>query len=135
MVCIYCDTQLDVVNSRHQKRNNQVWRRRLCSNCGAKFTTLEKLDLSKSLAVKDIAGKLSPFDRDKLLISIYKSAGHRKNAITDASELTDTITKQLIETARDGLIHSRQIIDATASVLQNFDNAAVVQYEAYHTKN
>ncbi|HSW79167.1 MAG TPA: ATP cone domain-containing protein [Candidatus Saccharimonadales bacterium] len=132
MVCIYCGKQLDVLNSRPQRRNNQVWRRRKCPGCGALFTSHEIIDLSNSIAVLEPGNTFTPFNRDKLLLSIYKSCGHRENALHDASALVDSIIARIIKLADSGSIQKSQIIDSCVQVLRNFDKAAVVQYQAYH---
>src|SRR5262249_964333 len=122
-------------NSRLQRRNNQTWRRRRCPACRVVFTTHEVIDLSKSIVVKDQHGRLAPFSRDKLLLSIYKSCGHRRDTIVDAAALTETIVKRLAEKVSGGLITVHQIATESVSVLRNFDKASVVQYEAYHDRS
>ena len=134
MVCIYCGQQLDVINSRRQKRSNQTWRRRQCPDCNAIFTSLESIDLSKTLVVKDKTGKLTPFTREKLLLSIYRCCRHRQNALHDAIALTETTLTKIIEINEHGLINNEQIAAVCMEVLHNFDKAAVVQYEAYHPR-
>lgn len=132
MVCIYCAGATQVVNSRHQKRSNQVWRRRQCGTCGAIFTSYETADLSSALAVADDTGRLSPFMKERLFLSVYKSCQHRKSAITDAKALTDTAVSQILHHAVGGLITPKHIATTCLAILQKFDTAAAVQYEAYH---
>jgi transcriptional repressor NrdR len=130
---MYCSQPLSVINSRRQHRSNQVWRRRQCPKCGSIFTTREAIDLAKSLVVEDAFGKLTPFTREKLFLSIYKSCQHRQTALNDALALTETVIGQCGANISDGFIHRHYIAAACQSVLQKFDKAAVVQYEAYHT--
>ena len=65
MVCIYCGGETKVTNSRLQKRNNQVWRRRQCLECKGVFTTHEAVDLSSALLI-DKSGAPEPFISDLL---------------------------------------------------------------------
>src|SRR5579872_3157022 len=51
MNCIYCGGRTEVTNSRRQKRNNQVWRRRQCLKCKTVVTTQETIDYSSALWV------------------------------------------------------------------------------------
>lgn len=51
MVCIYCSGETQVINSRPQKRLNNIWRRRKCTACEGIFTTSESPDLTSSLVV------------------------------------------------------------------------------------
>ena len=131
MVCIYCGNETKVVNSRPQKRLNRVWRRRTCLNCGTTFTSTEAVDLSGSVTVRDIK-LLEPFQRDKLLMSIYDSLKHRKSALSDATGLTDTVISQLYPLMSDAVIEKTVITEVTSVVLQRFDKAAATHYQAFH---
>lgn len=132
MVCVQCGGKTDVVNSRLQKRNNHVWRRRKCRECQAIFSTAEAPDFQAQWLVKDASGDVEAFSRDKLFLSLYDSCQHRQTAVGDAAALTDTVINKL-----RGAIHRSQVEAATISrtaqvVLSRFDTAAVVRYAALH---
>lgn len=131
MVCIYCSGKTEVYNSRHQKRENKVWRRRKCLNCKAVFTTVESLAYQSSLAVRK-NGELSPFSSDKLYLSVYSCLKHRQTAIQDARAIVDTIISKLPELIENGLIDGQIVAKVAYSVLKRYDKPASVQYEAYH---
>ena len=131
MVCVYCGNKTQVINSRHQKRNNGVWRRRQCKKCMAVFTSLEQVDTQTSLVVNK-SGRLEPFSRDKVLISLYDSLKHRKTATSDASGLADTIVNQAFarnESSEIGLNALKSII---LSTLDRFDPVSAVHFQAYY---
>ena len=65
--CNYLDTQ--VKDSRPTEDNAVIRRRRSCPQCGARFTTFERVQL-RDLMVKKRDGKKVEFDRDKLARSI-----------------------------------------------------------------
>lgn len=132
MVCIYCSAPTQVINSRLQKRLNQVWRRRRCTKCHNVFTTHEILSYEGALAVRDARGKLSPFLRDRLLVSLHTSCAHRPTALSDAIALTNTILARLRILQQQGAIESTQISQTASEVLKRFDNAAYVHYQAFH---
>lgn len=133
MVCIYCGSSTKVTNSRPQKRLLQVWRRRLCTRCGAIFTTNEAVDLSTSLVVRAASGSVSPFSRDKLFVSILRAVGHRKTPLEDANALTATVIGKLLHATSEAAVAPADIIRlATTDTLKRFDTAACVQYQAYH---
>lgn len=131
MECIYCSGKTQVVNSRPQKKQAHVWRRRRCLSCEAIFTTGESPDLLKSLVVDD-GTRFAPFDRDKLLISLYLVCGHRTDPVESAAGLTDTTVSKLLVKAESGKLTRNQIIKTASTVLKRFDSAAAVQYAAYH---
>jgi transcriptional regulator NrdR family protein len=132
MVCIYCNAETQVVNSRPQKRLNQVWRRRKCLHCHALFSTQEKVSYQDSWRVKTTAGALTPFLKNKLFLSLHKSCGHRKQSIEDATALTDTVISLLRTQTSQGLLETTDIAFTAYEVLNNFDKAAAVHYQAFH---
>lgn len=132
MVCIYCGSPTQVVNSRAQKRLMQVWRRRHCSHCGAVFTTHELVDLASGFAVRHADGSIKPFSRDKLYTSVLRACGHREGAIDEAGALTATIISKLRRQTDLATLKPEYIARISLETLQQFDTAAGVQYGAYH---
>lgn len=133
MVCIQCGSDTQVVNSRHQKRANQVWRRRKCVNCQAIFSTAETADYTASWTVIAKNSAHAPFSRDTLFISLYNSLQHRSTAVSDAASLTATIMSKLAPLVTDGALHATDIKTATQVALNRFDAAASVHYQAFHS--
>ena len=69
MRCPFCnspDTQ--VKDSRPAEDNTSIRRRRVCPDCGGRFTTFERVQLRELVVVKK-NGRKVPFDRDKLVRS------------------------------------------------------------------
>lgn len=132
MVCIQCGGPTQVINSRWQKRANQVWRRRRCRTCGAVFTSEESAAYGASWTVRGASGRLTPFSRDKLLLSLYRSLQHRQTALEDAAGLADTAIKKLSDLVTDGAIESRVIVYTVQVALSRFDKAASTHYAAFH---
>ena len=83
------------------------------------------------MAVRKADGRLSPFDRDILFMSVYKAVGHREHPISDAAALTSTITSKLLD-GTEAAVKPQDIAQTTLDVLKHFDKAAAVQYAAYH---
>lgn len=135
MHCLYCGSDTDVTNSRLQKRNNSVWRRRACRQCGAVHTSIETIDLAKSLLVRNAKNPnlpAQPFLRDKLFVSIYTSCKHRPTALKDASALTSTVLSALQPLIEQASVSNEDIATKVGGALRRFDTAAYVQYAAYH---
>jgi transcriptional repressor NrdR len=119
------------VNSRSQKRLNSVWRRRICDKCGSVFTTTESADYSLLLVIKGSDGRLRPFSRDKLFLSLLKSCEHRKNTVNDAAAITNTVIGTLIK-AKSINITSDTIKNVSTVALNRFDRVASTHYRAFH---
>ena len=131
MVCIYCNNETQVINSRHQKRVNNVWRRRKCTVCQQVFSTIEAPDITRSLSVR--TNKTSqPFLRDNLFATVYDSLKHRKSALTDATALTNTAISQLYALADEGVVDRDAITTVVETILKRFDKAAAISYKAFH---
>ena len=64
MRCPFCGTDdTQVKDSRGSEDGASIRRRRLCSSCGSRFTTFERIQLRELIVVKR-NGKKSIFDRD-----------------------------------------------------------------------
>jgi transcriptional repressor NrdR len=61
------DTQ--VKDSRPTEENTVIRRRRVCADCGGRFTTFERIQLRELTIVKN-TGRKVPFERDKLMRSV-----------------------------------------------------------------
>lgn len=131
MVCIHCRSDTQVINSRLQKKANQVWRRRKCGTCGAIFSSREVAQYELVWLVRSNKA-LKPFSRDKLLLSIYSSCQHRPSALSDASALTETVMNKLLFTATNGVLEAFSIVHIVQVALNRFDKAASVHYQAFH---
>lgn len=132
MVCIYCTEKTRTTNSRPTKSGFETWRRKSCPSCGAVFTTREQIDLSSSLRIKS-AGQLLPFSRDNLFISIYRSLSHRDNALSDASDLVETVVFNLQESTNNrGILQKELLQRTTLATLELFDKPASVYYKAHY---
>lgn len=66
MGCPYCTNEnTQVKDSRPTEDNNAIRRRRVCPDCGGRFTTFERVQLRELNVIKR-NGRKVPFDRDKL---------------------------------------------------------------------
>lgn len=132
MVCIYCGGNLSVVNSRKQKRNNQIWRRRKCSRCLAVFTSHEAIDTSTALLVQTGNSPPGPFMIDKLFTEILLALQDRQNCYTEARELTATVLRDLLKVRGKPIFTPKDISKTTAQALKRFDRRAYLRYQLEH---
>ncbi len=85
MRCPYCgglDTQ--VKDSRPTDDASSIRRRRVCPDCGGRFTTFERVQLRELMVVKK-NGRRVPFDRDKLTRSVQVALRKRPSRPTASS--------------------------------------------------
>ena len=70
MRCPYCQSEdTQVKDSRPAEDGAAIRRRRVCPDCGGRFTTFERVQLRDLVVVKK-SGRKVPFSRDKLLRSV-----------------------------------------------------------------
>ena len=70
MRCPFCGhVESQVKDSRPSEDGAAIRRRRLCPECGGRFTTFERVQLRELTIVKR-SGRRAPFDREKLVRSI-----------------------------------------------------------------
>lgn len=70
MRCPHCTGEnTQVKDSRPTEDNSAIRRRRVCPNCGARFTTFERVQL-RELMVEKRSGRRAVFDREKLARSV-----------------------------------------------------------------
>jgi len=99
MKCPYCNSSnTKVVDKRITEKGNR--RRRECIDCGKRFTTHEKIEVSSSIdKIKKRDGKICEFDKEKITKAIFNAAqavgGKDKNEAERLSGLVvDLINKK-----------------------------------------
>jgi transcriptional regulator NrdR family protein len=95
-------------------------------------TTLEALDYPTSLSLRQPSGRLEPFQRDKLFVSVYESLRHRKTALEDATALTEHVLSRLSDCMQEKAIDQKQLTKLVSETLRRFDTVAGTYYAAYH---
>jgi transcriptional repressor NrdR len=131
MVCVYCGSATHVNNSRLQKRNNQVWRRRKCEKCGQIFTTHEAADLSDLFQVEK-NNEYRPFISDILFTEVLLTLSHRKDCYSASREVTATIIQSLTKGRVEPLIKTSEISQISSDVLKRLDRRAWLRFVAEH---
>ncbi len=131
MVCIYCGSETKVVNSRLQKRNNQVWRRRQCPHCQSVVTTHEQIELQSALSVEK-NGRPEPFMPGLLLNELVSALSHRKDVHMASEELLGAVVRKLLALPQKPLFQPFDISKTTAAILKRFDRRAYLHYLADH---
>ena len=77
MRCPYCASEkTQVKDSRPSDEGQSIRRRRVCEDCGGRFTTFERIQLRELVVIKR-SGRRVLFDRDKLFRSVETAARKR----------------------------------------------------------
>ena len=131
MRCPFCgkdDTQ--VKDSRASDDGGSIRRRRLCTSCGSRFTTFERIQL-RDLTVIKRNGKKIPFDRDKLLKSMLMALRKRQTEEDAIERAVNGIVRQL-ESYGENDIQSKLIGELVMNALAEIDNVAYIRYSSVY---
>jgi transcriptional repressor NrdR len=131
MRCPFCghdDTQ--VKDSRPTEDNASIRRRRLCANCGSRFTTFERVQL-RDLVVLKKNGARVPFDRDKLARSISIALRKRPVDPERIERMINGIVRRL-ESSGEPEIEASLIGEAVMDALANLDPVAYVRFASVY---
>ncbi|PJI44267.1 MULTISPECIES: transcriptional regulator NrdR [Ferrovibrio] len=131
MRCPFCgndDTQ--VKDSRPTEDNSAIRRRRFCPNCGARFTTFERIQLRELTVIKK-NGLKAPFDRDKLARSIMIATRKRPIDPERIERLINGIVRRL-ESSGESEIKSDSIGELVMDGLAALDKVAYVRFASVY---
>jgi transcriptional repressor NrdR len=131
MRCPYCgnvDTQ--VKDSRPSEGNASIRRRRVCQDCGGRFTTFERVQL-RELHVLKRSGRRVPFERDKLVRSVQVALRKRTVDPERVERMVSGIVRQL-ESGGESEINSEQIGHFVMEGLRGLDDVAYVRFASVY---
>jgi transcriptional repressor NrdR len=131
MRCPYCgnpDTQ--VKDSRPSEDNTAIRRRRICTDCGGRFTTFERVQLRELMVVKRNNRRV-PFDRDKLMRSVQVALRKRQVDPDRVERMVNGIVRQL-ESMGESDVSSEQIGHLVMEGLRGLDTVAFVRFASVY---
>jgi len=131
MRCPFCgkeDTQ--VKDSRASEDGATIRRRRLCTSCGSRFTTFERIQLRDLIVIKR-NGKKIQFERDKILKSMLMALRKRQTNDEAIDRAVNGIVRQL-ESSGENEIQSKFIGELVMNALAEIDNVAYIRYASVY---
>ena len=131
MRCPYCGSlETQVKDSRPTEDASSIRRRRVCPDCGGRFTTFERVQLRELTVVKK-SGRRVPFDRDKLMRSIDIALRKRPVESDRVERLVNGIVRQL-ESQGEAEIQSTKIGELVMEGLRSLDSVAYVRFASVY---
>ena len=131
MRCPFCtseDTQ--VRDTRSSSEGQNIRRRRQCSGCGSRFTTVERVQLRDIIVVKR-GGERESFDREKLARS-FDLALRKRQVETEKLEMVINALVKRIESTADKEISVDSIGEMAMDALKSLDKVAYVRYASVY---
>ena len=131
MRCPYCmnaDTQ--VKDSRPTEENTVIHRRRVCADCGGRFTTFERIQLRELTIVKN-TGRKVPFERDKLMRSVQVALRKRPVEPERIERMVSGIVRRL-ENLGESEIQAKMVGELVMEGLYALDQVAYVRFASVY---
>lgn len=131
MRCPYCaGDNTQVKDSRPTEENSSIRRRRICPDCGGRFTTFERVQLRDIIVLKR-SGRKVPFERDKLARSVEVALRKRPIEGDRIERMVSGIVRQL-ESQGESEVPSSMIGELVMEVLRGLDPVAYVRFASVY---
>jgi transcriptional repressor NrdR len=131
MRCPYCGSlETQVKDSRPTDDSAAIRRRRICPDCGGRFTTFERVQLRELVVLKK-SGRRVAFDRDKLMRSLEVALRKRPVDPERVERMVNGVVRQL-ESQGDGDIPSERIGELVMEGLRSLDGVAYVRFASVY---
>ncbi len=133
MRCPKCSHQDDkVIDSRSIRNGDVIRRRRVCLQCGHRYTTYEEV-IKASLRVIKRDGRHEDMDRRKLLGGIERACEKRPISAQQIEAMVDTIVSQL-EAEFEREVSSMIIGQKVMNQLEELDEVAYVRFASVYRR-
>ena len=131
MRCPFCSHEdSQVKDSRHTEDNTAIRRRRICDQCGSRFTTFERIQLRDLIVIKS-NGQKETFDRDKMFRSLSLALRKRKVEQDKIEKIVSAIARRL-ENSGETEIKTNIIGEYIMEALSNLDQVAYVRFASVY---
>ncbi len=131
MKCPFCGhVESQVKDSRPSEDGAAIRRRRLCPECGGRFTTFERVQLRELTIIKR-SGRRTPFDREKLVASLSISLRKRPVDPERIERMVSGIVRQL-ESRGETELDSSVVGELVMKALKAVDEVAYVRYASVY---
>jgi len=131
MRCPFCSNQdSQVKDSRPTEDNTAIRRRRICDQCGSRFTSFERIQL-RDLIVLKTNGKKEVFDRDKMFRSLSLALRKRNIDQEKIEKIVNAIVRKL-ENFGDTEVKTTLIGEYIMEALSHLDQIAYVRFASVY---
>jgi len=129
VVCPICHASTRVLETRPAPDGAAIRRRRECSRCERRFTTLERRQMDPMQVIKR-DGEHQPFDRAKLRAGMLRAAHKRPVDPADVEAIADRI-EAAVEAA-GGELAARRIGQMCLDGLRQLDRVSYLQFASVY---
>lgn len=119
-----------VVDSRPADDNRAIRRRRECEECGFRFTTFERIEVSPLLVVKK-NGAREEFNREKILRGLVRSAEKRPVSMDQMEQVVEKVETR-IRNIGENEVSTNLIGEYVMEELVNLDEIAYIRFASVY---
>ena len=131
MKCPFCSHEnTRVIDSRPAEDNNSIRRRRVCDECGKRFTTYEKIETIPLIIIKKDNNRES-YDRAKIEAGVLRACHKRPVSAQQITTLVDEVENEIFN-REEREIPSGTIGELVMNKLKDLDAVAYVRFASVY---
>ena len=131
MKCPFCNHEnTRVIDSRPAEENNSIRRRRVCDECGKRFTTYEKVETIPLIIIKKDNNR-EAYDRAKIESGILRACHKRPVSAAQITQLIDDVETEIFN-LEEKEIPSDRIGEILMRKLKALDEVAYVRFASVY---
>jgi transcriptional repressor NrdR len=133
MKCTQCQSDdIKVIESRDVAEGQAIRRRRMCNQCGHRFTTYERLERPQLIIIKN-DGTRELFNRTKLLAGLYRACEKTPVTSVDLEKVVDNIEQELYACGEQE-VKSTKIGELVMDQLARLNEVAYVRFASVYRR-
>ena len=131
MKCPFCSHEnTRVIDSRPAEDNNSIRRRRVCDECGKRFTTYEKIETIPLIIIKKDNNR-EAYDRAKIEAGVLRACHKRPVSAQQITTLVDEVENEIFN-REEREIPSGTIGELVMNKLEDLDAVAYVRFASVY---
>lgn len=131
MKCPFCSHEnTRVIDSRPAEENNSIRRRRVCDECGKRFTTYEKVETIPLIIIKKDNNR-EAYDRAKIEAGVLRACHKRPISASQITMLIDEVETEIFN-LEEKEIPSQVIGELVMNKLKDLEAVAYVRFASVY---
>ncbi|MCR5054084.1 MAG: transcriptional regulator NrdR [Lachnospiraceae bacterium] len=131
MKCPFCSSDnTRVIDSRPADDNTSIRRRRMCDDCGKRFTTYEKVETIPLIVIKKDNNR-EQYDRSKIEGGVLRACHKRPVAAAQITQLVDEVETEIFS-KEEKEISSDEIGEIVMDKVKDLDEVAYVRFASVY---
>ena len=131
MKCPFCNSEdTRVIDSRPADDNNSIRRRRLCDECGKRFTTYEKVETIPLIVIKKDNSR-EQYDRSKIEAGVLRACHKRPVSVNQINKMIDDVETEIFS-REEKEIPSSEIGEIVMDKLKDVEEVAYVRFASVY---